>query len=286
MLSVRGIKARPHDIDLMVRRKPDLVEMHCSVQDLGWMPSREFGCGLAIHIPEYHAGGADGGRLLDPASLDEQKRKDAEVIYVQAVGRAIAWADFFSQDITGRPKVVFHPGGMDITKWEKSKREAAIAQLGKTITAMKKAAGDDVEILLENMPTCCWFFGGNWFENIATDCRELRSICEAHGIGATLDLCHLHLASKADGFDPISDIAHIKPLVQHVHYSDAEGDCGEGLQIGEGEMDIAAYFKPIMDLDVVAVPEIWFGHENGGYGFTEAWRRTEELLPKVVAHGK
>jgi len=284
MLNLKGIKARPHDIDLMVRRKPSLVEMHCTVQDLNWMPARKFGCGLALHIPEYQTGGTGGGRLLDPASLDEQKRKDAEVIYVQAAGRAAAWAPFFSQELTGKPKVVFHPGGMDITQWEQSRKDEAVLQLGKTIQAMKKAAGDKVEILLENMPTTCWFFSGNWFENIVTDCAQLRSICEAHSIGATLDLCHLHLASKADGFDPIADIKHIKALVQHVHYSDAEGDSGEGLQIGEGEMDIAAYFRPIMDLDVVAVPEIWFGHENGGYGFTEAWRRTEELL-KAVTHG-
>ena len=62
-INIRGIKARPHDIDQMLTHKPSFVEIHCSAGDLDWMPQNNYDLPFAVHVPEY----TKDGRLLDPA---------------------------------------------------------------------------------------------------------------------------------------------------------------------------------------------------------------------------
>ena len=269
MLSLRGIKARPHDLATMVALGPSLVELHCSVDDLEWMPNSKIDIPMALHVPEYTK-----GYLLDPASLDEDTRKRASNIYVRAVGRATAWAPFFK----GKPKVIFHPGGMSLEPVSALEKTAMNLALDRTIEDMIVAAAGDVDILIENLPAHCWFFGGDWLSNIITTGTELRDAAERNGIAATLDLCHLYLASQEHRFDPIDQIEEALPVVRHIHYSDGEGVSGEGLQIGSGNMPLALMFSFLMHLDAVAVPEIWYGHEHEGAGFVEAWARAENIM--------
>jgi hypothetical protein len=65
-----------------------------------------------------------------------------------------------------------------------------------------------------------------------------------------------------------------------MHIADAAGLDGEGLQIGEGEIDFAALAD---DLEKIApkisfIPEIWQGHKNEGEGFWVALERLEQLF--------
>mgnify|MGYP001575540581 CR=1 FL=1 len=284
MINLRGIKARPRDIEVMLGHNPSLVEMHCSVKDYEWNPdsmskNAQFMCihdniGLAVHLPEY-----DHWNLLDAATEDERLRKMAESVYVQGVGRATSWAPFFA----GKTKVVFHPGGISLDVMSEAARRRSLTALDRTIEAMLKAADGKVDILVENMPRHCWFFSGDWMANVALRAAETAEICKRHGIGATLDVCHLYLASQALGFDPVDEIGAVKPYVRHVHYSDARGDSGEGLQLGTGDLPIGKMLGELADLPVVAVPEIWFGHEKHGYAFREAWDLAEIAL---AASGK
>ena len=62
--------------------------------------------------------------------------------------------------------------------------------------------------------------------------------------------------------------------------ADAEGVDGEGLQIGEGDIDFPALAE---DLEKTAnnasfIPEIWQGHKNDGEGFWTALERLEKLF--------
>ena len=52
MINTKGIKARPRDLDEMMKHGPSLVELHCSVKDLDWMPKKKYKAQLAIHLPE------------------------------------------------------------------------------------------------------------------------------------------------------------------------------------------------------------------------------------------
>jgi hypothetical protein len=63
--------------------------------------------------------------------------------------------------------------------------------------------------------------------------------------------------------------------------ADAAGISGEGLQIGDGEIDFEALWRLIGGLDVVFVPEIWQGHKFGGEGFLVALKRLADIAARV-----
>jgi len=68
------------------------------------------------------------------------------------------------------------------------------------------------------------------------------------------------------------------PVTAHMHIADSRGIDGEGLQIGDGDMDFSTIMKEIASLgpDVSFIPEIWQGHKNGGQGFWVALDRLEK----------
>ena len=278
MLSLKGIKARPHDLEAMLVHRPTLVELHCSVKDLAWEPAaKHLDVALAVHLPEY-----DAGRLIDPAALHDGRRGEAVRLFSQALGRARAWGPYFNED---QPvKVVFHPGGMDVEDLSPALIAQKYAALDLSVAALAAAArSQGVELLIENLPGHCWFFGGNWLAGLVTSGAQLRAVAERHGIGATLDLCHLYLAAQSHKYDLLAEIRAALPVVRHLHYSDASGVDGEGLQIGEGEAPLREMLAAVAGLDAVAVPEIWFGHEKGGAKFAQAWDLAGKLLPVADA---
>lgn len=270
MLNIRGIKARPNDLGEMMAHRPSLVEMHCSMDDLKWMPSGPYNVELAVHLPEYY-----NGRLINPASLDESERQFAADAYTRAVARASEWAQFFKGKTA---KIIFHPGGMSVRGLSPKDSSRARMRLDVTIAAMRRATdGQNTEILVENLPAHCWFFGGEWLAGLGTRAEEMVSICKENGLNMTLDLCHLYLAANAQKFDVAHAIDTMRPFVRHIHYSGAKGVDGEGLAVDDpsSTFDVASAISRLQDLPVSAVPEIWFGHENGGKGFKAAWDALE-----------
>ncbi len=67
--------------------------------------------------------------------------------------------------------------------------------------------------------------------------------------------------------------------VAHVHIADASGLDGEGLQIGDGDIDFVSVLRTLEKISPEAsfIPEIWQGHENGGEGFWLAMEKLEMI---------
>jgi N-acetylneuraminate synthase len=91
------------------------------------------------------------------------------------------------------------------------------------------------------------------------------------------DVSHSKLACNQlkHSFKEFVDL--VGPYTAHLHIADALGVDGEGLQIGEGDMDFVALAE---DLDRTCprasfIPEIWQGHKNEGEGFWYALARLE-----------
>jgi N-acetylneuraminate synthase len=72
----------------------------------------------------------------------------------------------------------------------------------------------------------------------------------------------------------------IAPFTGHLHLGDALGVNGEGLQIGEGEMNFERLGKILNKgcPEATFIPEIWQGHKNGGEGFWFALEKLEGIL--------
>ena len=64
-----------------------------------------------------------------------------------------------------------------------------------------------------------------------------------------------------------------------MHIVDAKDLDGEGLQIGEGEIDFSGFVTNLNELKIDAgfIPEIWQGHKDNGRGFIEALNKLQEI---------
>ena len=72
-------------------------------------------------------------------------------------------------------------------------------------------------------------------------------------------------------------VEQVGPHTAHLHLADAKEVDGEGLQIGEGEIDWSALSEKLMSVSPTAsfITEIWQGHKNDGEGFWVALERLE-----------
>jgi N-acetylneuraminate synthase len=87
------------------------------------------------------------------------------------------------------------------------------------------------------------------------------------------------LTCAAYGVDIYDFSAKISPYVAHLHLADAKGVNGEGLQIGEGDLDFTRLNEILHQGCPQAsfIPEIWQGHKNNGEGFFIALDKLEQL---------
>ncbi len=86
------------------------------------------------------------------------------------------------------------------------------------------------------------------------------------------DVSHSKLACNHFNWSFQDFVRLVGPWTAHLHLADASGVDGEGLQIGDGDMDFVSLAR---DLDQYApaasfIPEVWQGHKNGGEGFWHA----------------
>lgn len=253
-----GLIARFSDYRQLLCYRPKLLEFHLAEKDflLGFTPNGTHSQELVIHTPEYI-----GGRLFDLCSGSQEIRSSSVALLQNTLDICREIAPHFK----GRPKVIVHPGAMSLnTKLnQKSLRQALLASL-------QEIRMDGVEVLLENLPPYPWYFGGQWKGNFFLDQGCISSICDETGLNLCLDLSHAALYCNAKETDLASFIGTVMPYVRHVHFADAYGLDGEGVQIGEGDIDFQALMPLFSDYQGTWVPEIWRGHLHNGKGFIEA----------------
>ena len=68
------------------------------------------------------------------------------------------------------------------------------------------------------------------------------------------------------------------PYTEYLHVADAIGIDGEGIQIGEGEIDWRAISPLLKSFDGPMITEIWRGHEQQGEGFKLAAERLSDVI--------
>jgi hypothetical protein len=157
--------------------------------------------------------------------------------------------------------------------------EAATERL---LDSLRQLDITDVDLLLENLPPFPWYFGGRWFGHILTDSVNTERVCQESGLGLCFDTSHAALQCHRSG-ESLTDYARrIVPYLRHLHVSDAAGTSGEGLQIGEGQVNFVELMPILMKAHPTMIPEIWMGHHEQGAGFQTA---LEHLLDIVWAGG-
>ena len=137
-----------------------------------------------------------------------------------------------------------------------------------------------VELIPQTMAPFPWHFGGQRFQNLFIDADEIMEWCGRLKLRMCFDISHSKLACNQYGWKFDEFVAKVAPFTAHLHIGDASGVNGEGLQVGDGEVDFVATSRMLRKYCPSAsfIPEIWQGHKNKGAGFWFALEKLENLL--------
>ena len=263
-----GLKGRFHELDSYLKLYPKLVEIHLNDRDIEYPleqvhRGKHYPFALYLHCPTYWF-----RSVLNLASEDEIERGEHVRVVQQVIDLGRRLTPFFETT----PTVIVHLGGMDIVK---VREVARIKEL--TYQSMKKLRWEGVRFLPENMPPRPWYFSGQWFDNVFCSAEDMKEVCGAFGLQMCLDLSHAKLYTNDSGTDYWEYLKQLAPLTAHLHVADAYGLDGEGVQIGEGEIDFPKAFSILEaygDLKTMSwTPEIWQGHLHQNKGFLIALER-------------
>ena len=257
-----GLIARFTDFLEMASFSPKVLEFHLAERDFDILfeGHATYDFELVVHTPEYL-----GDNLMDLCCADEAIRQKS----VQLVLKTIELTRKIANRFTGRPKVIAHPGAMSFReKLVAAKLEKTLAR---SLDEIRQHSGiDDVELLLENLPPYPWYFGGQWKGNFFMDGEEIARFCTKHALNICFDLSHAALYCNAKEKDLAEEILKMLPVTHHLHLADGYGLDGEGVQFGEGDIDLDAIIPLFKTYKGSWVPEVWRGHLHGGRGFLDA----------------
>jgi N-acetylneuraminate synthase len=252
------------------------VEFHLSYEDMERDPSNYFSgtyeTGFVVHAPELFS----GSRLMDLASPDEDYRSFSVQQTQKVIDVTRALKRYFPN--TARPPIVANIGGFST---HEALPESSKPRLYETFArSLKELDAEGVELIPQTMAPFPWHFGGQRHQNLFIYPEESARICRELGLRMCVDVSHTKLASNHFGFDFIGGIATLGPHTAHYHLGDAHGVDGEGLQIGEGDIDFGLLGRTMATYapDATFIPEIWQGHKNFGEGFWIALERLEPFL--------
>jgi N-acetylneuraminate synthase len=272
-----GVPVRYHDFRTLVgKTNLDFLEFHMSYKDLdadfGPYFTEPYDLDLVVHSPDLFA----GDHLLNLCAQDEKYRQRSIRELQRVVNITRALKPFFLK--ARRPLIVVSPGGF--TKNAHLHRSERPAWYELTAKSLAEIDQDGVEIILQTLPPFPWYFGGQLYLNLFVDAEDTAEFCRKYGYRLCLDVSHTKLACNFTHASFKETIEAIGPYTAHLHLGDASGVDGEGLQIGEGDIDFPALAEHLEKNapEATFIPEIWQGHKNDGEGFWIAAERLDGLF--------
>lgn len=272
-----GIPVRFHDFQFFKKLvKPKLWEFHLSYQDMN-LRVEDFlheieDNNFVVHAPELF----NDSHLMDltsknPAYLAKSISETQRVIDLTR-----KLNEFFPKTL--RPMIVANVGGFSMD--EPMKRSEILSCYETLESSLTKLDLTGVELIPQTMAPFPWHFGGQRYQNLFVEINDILNVCHSLDLRMCFDTSHSKLASNHLGFDFYDFARKIAPITGHIHIGDAIGVNGEGLPIGDGEIDFHALGEILTTEASTAsfIPEIWQGHNNDGEGFWRAFEALQGLL--------
>ncbi|MCB0393842.1 MAG: sugar phosphate isomerase/epimerase, partial [Bdellovibrionales bacterium] len=272
-----GIPVRFHDYAKFTQNVDmPLVEFHLSYKDmdlnLADYFSGTYSQDFVVHAPELF----EGSHLMDLATPDDSYRNFSIEQTQRVIDLTRELKRYFPK--TERPQIVANVGGFsrdqNLTSSEIEKGYQIFLE------SLQKLDRDGVEIIPQTMAPFPWHFGGQRYQNLFVHPKEVAEICEKQGLRMCLDVSHSFLTCNYFGYDFYEFLETVGPFTTHLHLGDSTGVDGEGLQVGDGEIDFPRMAEVLNRTcpDATFIPEIWQGHKNGGEGFWVALKSLEGLF--------
>jgi sialic acid synthase SpsE/sugar phosphate isomerase/epimerase len=272
-----GVPVRYHDFGVYNNMiQPDLWEFHLSYSDMDLNPadylSGTYAADFVVHAPELFA----GSMLMDLASPDEAYRQTSLRDTQRVIDITRNLKRYFPK--TAKPLIVANVGGFSMDA--PIPREHIKGYYERFAQSLQELDMEGVELIPQTMAPFPWHFGGQRYQNLFVQVNEILEWCRKLGLRMCFDISHSRLTCNHFGIDFYDFSRKIAPVTAHLHLGDAKGLNGEGLQIGEGDLDFDRLGTILRDgcPDASFIPEIWQGHKNGGEGFWIAMERLEGRL--------
>ena len=273
-----GVPVRFHDAqEFRSLCAPDLWEFHHSHRDLALRPQDFLSARydterLVVHSPELF----EGDLTLDFATDDSGIRQRSVYGLRRVVDSALELREWFPS-VDSVPIVVNCGGLASTAAMTPDQRRRGHER---TADALRSVAQMGVELIPQTMPPFPWYFGGQQMNDLFVRADEIAWFCETFGFRTCFDLSHSKLSANHVGVPFSEFVEQVAPHAAHLHIVDATGIDGEGVQIGEGEIDFAAVCQQLEAFapNVGFIPEIWQGHADEGLGFWVALDRLERWL--------
>ncbi len=270
-----GVPVRYHDFNNFAKQtSPDLWEFHLSYSDMELDPnnylSDTYQSRLVVHAPELFS----HGRLMDLASPDPEYRTYSIYEMQRVVDITRAMNVYFPNE--ERPLIVANVGGFSM---DQTLPDYLIPEYyWRFSESLKELDLNGVELIPQTMAPFPWHFGGQRYQNIFVKAEEIIEWCLKLDLRICFDVSHSYLTCNHLGQDFYSFAAKVAPVTAHLHLGDAKGLNGEGLQIGDGDIDFNRLGMVLAGGAPKAsfIPEIWQGHKNFGAGFWRALERLEQ----------
>ena len=230
-----GLPVRFHDYRaLLAKSNPDFLEFHLSYKDIDLNPAMFFdrpfeNIGFTVHSPDLFA----GDHLLNLADPDIAYRNRSLAELQRVIDLTRAMKGWFPP--TTRPLIIVSLGGYTRDRLlEKGEREESYARIEAALKILDTAG---VEIIAQTLPPFPWYFGGQLFLSLFMEASDTRAFCERTGMRLCFDCSHSMLACNHFkwSFKEFTDT--LARHTAHLHIADATGDDGEGIQVGEGNVD-------------------------------------------------
>lgn len=272
-----GIPVRYHDFkEYYSMVKPDLFEFHLSYSDMEVDPEdylfKVEDCDFVVHAPELFS----ESHLMDLASPDNNYRKKSILETQRVIDITNSLKKYFPKTL--RPMIVANVGGFTMDK--NLDKEIISEYYERFAQSLNELNLDGVELIPQTMAPFPWHFGGQRYQNIFVHVDEIIEWCTKLNLRMCFDVSHTHLTCTHFDLDFYEYVKKIAPFSAHIHYGDAKGVNGEGLQIGDGDIDFDKLGKILNKgcPEASFIPEIWQGHKNGGEGFWIALEKLENTL--------
>ncbi|MDG1737036.1 MAG: N-acetylneuraminate synthase family protein [Paracoccaceae bacterium] len=272
-----GVPVRYHDFQSYYScTKPDFFEFHLSFSDMELDPADylegPYDCGFVVHAPELFA----GSHLMDLATSDDEYRNFSLQETQRVIDLTRGLKKYFPS--TERPMIVANIGGFSMdAPLPVEDKQPLYERFGRSLEELDI---EGVELIPQTMAPFPWHFGGQRYQNLFVNIDEILKWCKRFDLRMCYDVSHSMLMCNHFGLDFYEFSRMIGPITAYLHLGDARGVNGEGLQVGEGEMDFDRLGKILNETCPKAafIPEIWQGHKNHGEGFWIALERLEGKL--------
>ena len=278
-----GIPVRYHDWKPLVQDcTPDFLEFHFSYKDLDVDLDDYFtdadaqrGMGFTTHLPDLFA----GDFLVNFASFDDEAWERSIRETQRSIDATRALKRWFPSEES--PIMVATLGGFTRDRHvPAAERPAMYARIAEGLARLDT---EGIRLAAQTLPPFPWLMGGQQHHNLFLDPRDTAQFADDHGVDLCLDISHTALAANFIGMPLSEAVELLAPRSIHLHLVDATGVDGEGVQVGEGEIDWPQLCAQLERLAPGApfIPEIWQGHINSGEGFWVALDRLERWFAEA-----